>query len=193
MPKHIAHQSIGKMRYIVYDLECTCWQTKELDKERETIEIGAVLLNEYGEMESDFCQFIRPILHPVLSDFCRRLTSISQIDVNRSFTFPAVIKDFIDWGELYDDEDFLLCSWGGFDKRQLIADCQLHKIETEWLEKHINLKEQYHKHKRLRTPIGLKKVVEQEGFEFTGIHHRGISDAQNLAKIFVKHLDVWQF
>lgn len=181
------------MRYIIFDLECTCWQTKELDAERETIEIGAVLLDEYGSFVGDFCSFVRPILHPVLSDFCCRLTTISQIEVNRAPTFPAIIKNFIDWGELYDGEDFLLCSWGAFDKNQLIQDCKLHHIETHWLEKHINLKDQYHKHKRLRSPVGLKKIVEREGFEFTGTPHRGISDAENLAKIFVKHLDVWQF
>jgi 3'-5' exoribonuclease 1 len=49
------------------------------------------------------------------------------------------------------------------------------------------------KFKRMKQPIGLKKAVVREGFEFTGIHHRGISDAENLAKIFAKHLDVWQF
>ena len=181
------------MRYIVFDLECTCWQTKELDAEREIIEIGAIRLDDYGDIFGDFCSFVRPVLHPVLSDFCHRLTTISQIDINRAKIFPTVVKDFIDWGELYDDEDYLLCSWGGFDKNQLIADCKLHKIETDWLEKHINLKDQYHKFKRLRAPVGLKKAVEQEGFEFTGTHHRGISDAENLAKIFVKHLDIWQY
>ena len=181
------------MRYIVFDLECTCWQTKELDAERETIEIGAVRLDAFGEFQSDFCEFIRPILHPVLSEYCYRLTTISQIDVNRATTFPAVIKNFIDWGELYDSEDYLLCSWGNFDKKQLAVDCKLHNIETNWLDKHINLKEQYHKFRRLRSPTGLKKVVEREGFEFTGTPHRGISDAENLAKIFVKHLDVWQY
>ncbi|MBL7815431.1 MAG: exonuclease domain-containing protein [Saprospiraceae bacterium] len=180
------------MNFIIFDLECTCWQNRPSGTEMETIEIGAVKLDDFGEVIDSFDTFIRPTIHPVLSDFCRHLTSISQIDVNRAETFPRVIDDFMDFIDLEDD-DYMLCSWGGFDKRQLAAECQRHDIGTAWLDYHINLKDQYMKMKRLRMPIGLKKAVEREGFEFTGIHHRGISDAENLAKIFVKHLDVWQF
>ena len=180
------------MNFIIYDLECTCWKERPSGMVMETIEIGAVRLNEFGEVMDSFNAFIRPTVHPVLSDFCRQLTSISQIDVNRAETFPRVINDFMDFIEL-EDGDYWLCSWGGFDKRQLVADCQRHDLATDWLYYHLNLKDQYQKMKRLRQPMGLKKAVEREGFEFTGIHHRGISDAQNLAKIFVKHLDVWQY
>jgi inhibitor of KinA sporulation pathway (predicted exonuclease) len=45
--------------------------------------------------------------------------------------------------------------------------------------------------KRLRSSIGLKRAVEREDIEFTGIHHRGISDAENLAKLFLKYLGNW--
>jgi 3'-5' exoribonuclease 1 len=180
------------MNYIIFDLECTCWQGKPKDMVMETIEIGAVKLDEYGQWVSSFNQFIRPSIHPVLSSYCTQLTSISQIDINRSQLFPTVIDQFMDWIELEAD-DYFLASWGGFDKRQLVADCSLHDVGTDWLDYHINLKQQYSTKKRLRQPIGLKKAVEREGFEFTGIHHRGISDAENLAKVFVKYLDVWQF
>ena len=188
------HVEIGllNMNYIIFDLECTCWQERPAGVEMETIEIGAVRLDAFGGLIDSFAVFIRPTIHPVLSDFCRHLTSISQIDVNRAEHFPRVIDDFMDFIDLEGD-NYLLCSWGGFDKRQLIAECKRHDIETAWLEAHINLKDQYQKMKRLRQPIGLKKAVEREGFEFTGIHHLGISDAENLAKIFVKHLDVWQY
>ena len=180
------------MTYIIYDLEATCWQGKPDGFITETIEIGAVKLDEYGDVLSEFNAFIRPKIHPVLSSFCCALTSISQIDVNRAEQFPRVIEDFMDWIDI-EQEDYWLGSWGGFDKRQLAADCTLHDFGTTWLEYHVNLKEQYKSMKRLKQPIGLKKAVEREGFEFTGIHHRGIADAQNLAKIFVKHLDVWQY
>ena len=181
------------MNFIIYDLECTCWEVKTPNQVMETIEIGAYKLNEFGEVQDIFSRFVRPKVHPVLSPFCMKLTSISQIDVNRSETFPLVIGDFMAWIGFDDKEDYWLCSWGGFDKRQLIADCQLHDLESEWVDFHLNLKQQYLQYKRLNRPIGLKKAVEREGFEFTGIHHRGISDAENLAKIFAKHLDIWQY
>ena len=180
------------MSFIIYDLECTCWEEKNTGYVMETIEIGAVKISAFGEYLGSFNRYIRPILHPVLSPFCQRLTSISQIDVNRADTFPYVIDEFWDWIEL-EEQEYWLCSWGSFDRKQLVADCRLHDLAEVWTDYHINVKQQYLQHKRLRQPIGLKKAVEREGFEFTGVHHRGISDAENLAKIFVKYLDVWQF
>jgi 3'-5' exoribonuclease 1 len=181
------------MNYIIYDLECTCWEDKSdsAGQVMETIEIGALKLNEYGEVMGTFSQLIRPKIHPVLSDFCQRLTSISQIEVNRAESFTRVINDFMDFIELEED-NYWLCSWGNFDKKQLEKDCILHDIEVAWLDFHINIKQDYLKLKGFRQPIGLKKAVLREGFEFTGTHHRALADSENTAKIFVKYLDVWQ-
>ncbi len=150
------------------------------------------MLNRYGEVTGSFNKFVKPILNPNLSLFCRELTSIPQEYIDRANEFPVVIEEFQDWGEVF-EEDYLLCSWGNFDKKQLVQDCKLHGLEYEWLEPHINVKRQYQEIKRLKRPRGLKSAVKFEGFEFTGIHHRGIDDAENLAKIFAKHLDEWRY
>ena len=181
------------MNFIIYDLEATCWDGAPPSKVQEIIEIGAVRLNGYGEEEGSFERFVHPILNPNLSAFCQELTSIEQYQVDRASKFSSVIEDFQDWAEIF-DEDYMLCSWGGFDKRMLIQDCDLHDIDAEWIfDHHINIKKQYQEFKRLKRPAGLKRTVEKEGFEFTGIHHRGISDAENLAKIFIKHRDMWRY
>lgn len=181
------------MHFIVYDLEATCWEGNQTSLTPETIEIGALKINRYGEVLSTFSRLIRPKLHPILSHFCRRLTTIDQVELNRAASFPEVIENFQEWCGLFNGDDFLLCSWGSFDKRQLISDCQLHGLETDWLEAHLNLRQQYHHLKKLHTYRSLKRVVEDEGYEFTGTYHRGLSDAQNLAKVFVKYIDMWQF
>jgi len=180
------------LNFIVYDLEATCWEGRPLSKTQEIIEIGAVLINRYGEVESTFNRFVQPTVNPRLSPFCKELTTIEQEQVDRADLFPQVIEDFQDWAEIF-DEEYLLCSWGGFDKKMLIHDCHLHDMDADWVEHHINLKQQYRDLKRLRKPRGLRRTVEAEGFEFTGVHHRGISDAENLAKIFTKYLDMWQY
>lgn len=158
---------------------------------QEIIEIGAFRLNDYGEITGHFNRFIKPVINPVLSAFCRELTSIDQQQIDRADKFPKVIEHFQDWVGIWED-DYLLCSWGAFDKRMLISDCRLHDLEEDWTDPHINLKEQYKSIRGLRKAIGLKSAVTREGFEFTGIHHRGISDAENLAKVFTKYLDEWQ-
>ncbi len=177
------------MNYIIFDLEASCWLGRPPHGINEVIEIGAVKVNDYNEVESIFNKFIKPTVNPILSDFCTRLTSITQTDVDRSKTFPFIIQEFMDWIGI--DEDFVLISWGKYDKQQLIQDCELHKMETEWLEHHFNLKPAYRALKDLKDEPGLKKAVKLEGFEFTGIHHRAISDAENTAKIFIKYFKEW--
>lgn len=180
------------MNYIVYDLEATCWDGRPPGLEQETIEIGAIKLNRYGEVTGSYNRFIKPILNPFLSPFCKNLTTITQEDVDKALTFPSVINEFQDWLGLYDDDEYHLCSWGSFDRTMLIRDCELHRLEFDWLDAHINLKRQYHRMKRLHRPCGLRNAVKKEGFEFTGIPHRGISDAENLTKIFMKYLEEWE-
>jgi len=179
------------LNYIIYDLEATCWRGRPPSDVQEIIEIGAVMVNSYGEVEGAFNQFVRPVVNPRLSMFCQELTSIEQEDVDRAKTFIEVCEEFQDWGLMF-DEDYVLCSWGAFDKRMLISDCELHGMEHDWVNPHINLKKQYREIKRLKNARGLRRTVESEGFEFTGIPHRAISDAENLAKVFTKHLDMWQ-
>lgn len=159
---------------------------------QEIIEIGAYKVDRYGDVLSYFSSFVRPVIHPQLSLFCKQLTSIEQPDVNRADEFPAVVEDWQDWIGVF-DEDYVLASWGAFDVRQLRADCRLHRLEEDWLEPNINLKKQYAEIRRLRKPRGLKSAVEKEGFDFTGEHHRAIADAQNLVKVFRKLLDVWRY
>ncbi len=180
------------MNFIIFDLEATCWKGKPRSKEQETIEIGAYLINAYGEEEGTFNKFIRPILNPYLSAYCQELTTIEQHEVDRADEFPEVIEHFQDWAMLF-DEDYVLASWGKFDKKILQHDCLLHKLDDAWLDPHINLKQQYRDILRLSRYRGLKSAVEYEGFEFTGTHHRAITDAENLTKIFIKYLDMWRF
>lgn len=180
------------MNIVIFDLEATCWQGSPPGMEQEIIEIGAWLINPFGEILGEYNRFVRPWLHPHLSAFCQELTSIKQENVDRAKGFEEVIEEFKEWAGIYDNH-YLLCSWGRFDKKMLQHDCQLHGLEEDWVESHINIKAQYRDLQRLPKAIGLKKAVQREGFEFEGTHHRAIDDAHNLMKIFVKYLDIWQY
>ena len=183
------------MHFIVYDIEATCWASpSEMErKTREVIEIGALKLDTEGNLISEFNSLVRPSVHPTLSSFCTQLTSITQIDVNQADPYSIVIDDFKDWiGDTYEEkEEYLLCSWGNFDQKILYKNCKLYQLDAEWTKKHINLKFQYPRIKGIQREIGLKQAIKNEGFEFEGTPHRAINDAGNLAKIFVKYLNLW--
>lgn len=177
------------LNYIIFDLEATCWLGRPPHGINEIIEIGAVKVNMYGEVESVFSKFVKPSVNIVLSDFCKKLTSITQGDIDKSKTFPLVCTEFMDWIDL--DDEYCLISWGKYDKEQLLLECKLHKLDTEWLDNHFNAKTAYKRIKKEKEEQGLKKVIKNEGFIFTGVHHRAISDAENLAKVFIKYLESW--
>lgn len=179
------------MNYIIFDLEASCWLGRPPHGVNEIIEIGAVMVNDYGEVVSTFSKFVKPTVNPILSDFCKKLTSITQLDIDRTKTFPHIIQEFQDWIGV-DEEDYCLISWGKYDVTQLLQDTRLHKLDDEWLKKnHFNLKPAYKNLRNLKDEPGLKKAVKLEGFEFTGVHHRAISDAENTTKIFCKYFKEW--
>lgn len=174
---------------IVFDLEATCWLTQNKSFRQEIIEIGAYKLDEYGEVIDKFQQFVRPQVHPYLSSYCTQLTSISQKDVDRAKYFPVVQDLFLAW---IDQDKYKLISWGRSDIRLLKDDCELHKIDTDWLDgKQIDLKDEYKRLKQLKKRVGFQKALELEGMNFVGTKHRAIYDAANLVQLYTKYIDVW--
>lgn len=169
------------MKYIIFDLEATCWE-KEKSRKSEIIEIGAVKLNEKLEQIDIFSKFVRPIINPKLSEFCTKLTTIKQSDVENSDKFENVIKEF----EEFIGKDTFLCSWGFYDKKQIISESYLKgykgKIE-KLLQKHISVKHQFADIKGIK-PCGMSNALELLGLKLDGTHHRGIDDAVNITKIF---------
>lgn len=176
------------MRYIVTDLEATCWDRERRlpDDVMETIEIGAVcLLSATGPVGGEFSKFIRPTFSPILSAFCTALTTIRQEDVDAAESFKPVFTQFMQW---IGDEPFIFCSWGAYDLRQLKSDCSRFNLRfPSRLDNHINLKKEF---SRLHStkPMGMEKALELAGLTLEGTHHRGIDDARNIANLALQIL-----
>ena len=177
------------MNYIIFDLEATCWEN-DRKRQNEIIEIGAVKLNERLKTVSEFQIFVKPALSPQLSDFCKQLTSISQADVDAAMYFPQAINQFQEW---IGNEPHVLCSWGFYDKNQLQKDCALHQIASEWTDNHISLKHQHGRMIGRERGVGMERALTMLKLPLEGTHHRGIDDAKNIAKIFVKIFDRLEF
>ena len=73
--------------FVVIDFEATC------DKEnnphpQEIIEFPSVLVNSAtGQLEASFQTYVRPAYHQNLTDFCKELTGIQQIQVRAILAF----------------------------------------------------------------------------------------------------------
>ncbi|WP_455233440.1 exonuclease domain-containing protein [Geopseudomonas aromaticivorans] len=185
--------AIALRRYLLcVDLEATCDEEDATGartlavprEEMETIEVGAVLidLERGGEVVAEFSSFVRPQMHPVLTEFCTRYTTISQGQVDAAPGHPEMALALAEFLRPYAGQ-WTWCSWGAYDRNQLVADAGRHGIAPALApELHLNLKvwaAQYDTGKRK----GLKRSVQMAGLAWAGTHHRGIDDARNLAAL----------
>lgn len=167
------------MRYIIIDLEATCWKHGTRPSRMEIIEVGAVCLQD-GVIIDEFARFVKPIEQPKLSDFCVELTTIQQKDVDDAEHFYSVFNELLDW---IGSEPFTWCSWGAYDYSQFKIDCHRHGIEFPTsFEQHINIKQQFSAVKGVKK-CGMKRALQILEIPLEGQHHRGIDDARNIAKI----------
>jgi 3'-5' exoribonuclease 1 len=147
----------------------------------EIIEIGAVEMpTADGVPTQEFARFVRPTVEPTLSDFCRRLTTIRQRDVDRADLLPKVLAEFVAW---IGDEPFVLCSWGGYDLNQFRSDCVRHRLPLPpSFERHVNVERQFARLLGVKE-CGMERALAHAGLPLAGTHHRGIDDARNIARL----------
>ncbi len=171
-------------RLLIVDLEATCWNRAEHVAERmETIEIGALDLDPAEPTRvREFQAFIRPVRFPMLSAFCTELTSITQADVDSAESFAPVFARFVEW--IGDPALVRLCSWGDYDRRQLIRDCADHGVRYPLATDHLNLKHLCSAALGVR-PFGLQRALDVAGLGFIGVHHRGLDDARNITRLLM--------
>jgi len=174
--------------YVIFDLEATCWDTRdpnctELEKykqenEMETIEIGAVKTTSDFRILDKFTVFCKPRLNPVLSDFCKNLTTITQKDVDTSKEFRSGYKQFLQWSE----NPTLFVAWGAYDGLQLQKDCLEHCTRYFGHDRYLNAKELMRALRGFKGH-GLGKEVRRYNLSFEGTQHRGIDDSIMVAKV----------
>ncbi len=168
--------------YLVIDLEATCDDHGAVPRgEMEIIEIGAVWVDG-GTLQprDEFQVFVRPVRHPMLTEFCRGLTSITQAQVDVAQGFVAVNEAL---GEFVGGRDPLFCSWGNYDRSQFHQDATFHGVALPLSADHWNLKQAFSEAAGSRRRFGMGAALRKLGIPLVGTHHRGIDDARNIAKL----------
>ena len=178
------------MYYAVIDLEM-CNVPKGYKRfgykwSQETIQIGAVLLNEDYEIVDEFNTYVRP-QYGHIDHFIEDLTGISQVDVLRAPTFEVALEDFLEWLP-YDDVRCV--SWSDSDPKQIvheviakgIEDDRIEIIIANWMDcqktfGHKMGKENLYK---LEEALVASDIIPE------GRVHDGLSDARNTAMLFAK-------
>ena len=169
------------MNYLIIDLECTCDDNDSFDRSKmETIEIGAVLVNDNLEKIEEFSQFVKPTINPILTDFCKNLTTITQEDVDNAPMIEDALKSLSDFCQEHGEYTFV--SWGGFDYRQIKRETKLKELENPMVGRNINYKDVVKKVTGEKA-TSITKTLRKLGGDFSGTQHRGIDDALNIYEI----------
>ncbi len=180
---------------LIIDLEATCWDRIEnrQREDMEVIEIGGALLMD-GQIKPEsrddyiptFSIFVKPKKNPILSDFCKNLTSIKQEDVDGANLFPEALGSFLLNVGVYlgaeSISNIIWGSWGRYDHNQVSQDCALHGLKYPF-GKHWNIKRAYSESRGVKKGFGLAKALKQLDLRFEGTHHRGIDDAIMISKV----------
>lgn len=169
--------------FLVLDLEATCCNKKTIPRrEMEMIEIGAVMVEQKSlKVIDEYQTFIKPVRHPILTPFCKNLTTITQEQIDNAPIYPEASLEFKKWLALYDN--YLFGSWGDFDRIQFEQDSKYHKVPYPIAGDHVNLKAMFTDNQGLYKNYGMAGALKLTNMGLDGTHHRGIDDARNIAKL----------
>lgn len=180
------------MQFIIFDLEATCFEHGQ--QNHEIIEIGAVKCDAQANPAASFQTYVKPTKNPVLSQFCKDLTSISQENVSSAPYFAEAMLAFEEFIlDSFSPQETFLLSWGHYDKNQIETESVQKNYNgriLDLLKNHHSLKHEYAK-LTAQKPCGMKGALLQLGIPLDGTHHRGIDDATNIMKIFQKIYSDW--
>eukprot|EP00252_Welwitschia_mirabilis_P008489 TRINITY_DN2036_c0_g1_i3.p1 TRINITY_DN2036_c0_g1~~TRINITY_DN2036_c0_g1_i3.p1 ORF type:complete len:429 (-),score=75.96 TRINITY_DN2036_c0_g1_i3:349-1635(-) len=174
--------------FVVIDFEATCDSGRQLNPQ-EIIEFPSVLVNAVsGKMEGHFHTYIKPIYHPVLTDFCKELTGIQQSQVLKGISLSEALLQHDTWLEArgVKNTNFAVVTWSDWDcKIMLESECNMKGIrKPTYFNRWINLKLLFcETFNQLR--CNLRGAVQLAGLTWRGREHSGLDDAKNTARLLV--------
>ena len=164
--------------------------SREHEQERnifkfETIEIGAVMLDEELREAKSFCEYVKPRFSEEILPRYEELTGISTKMLENAESFPSVLERFVDWC----GENYTVYSWSKTDLCQIRGECKLKQIEpdeslTYMLRHWQDFQKEFSRLVGIHHPIKLEEAVGLGGLDFDGRAHDGLVDARNTANLY---------
>lgn len=128
-------------QYIIWNFKNTRWNTREGNGNvKEIIEVGAVKLDQSLNLMSTYHSYVRPLMSPILSEYCIKTNNISQEQVDNSPTFTKMLDEFMPWVGI---GRIKTISWGTREKQNFKYNCQMYGRPYKWISKNIDLKKKY--------------------------------------------------
>ena len=167
---------------LVIDVESTCWEhAPPRGQISEIMEVGICVVD---------LQLLRPLerrsllVKPMtseISEFCTQLTGITDATVASAPPLSQAVQVL---RTEYRAADRLFASWGDYDRKQFLRNCQTYDLAYPFGPTHLNIKNLFSTALGLNQELGIDDACQRLGLTMEGTHHRGVDDAWNAARIF---------
>jgi inhibitor of KinA sporulation pathway (predicted exonuclease) len=168
------------------DVEATCWEGDPPSGQvSDIIEVGLCVLDlASAERKEKVSLVVRPE-RSVLSEYCTRLTTLTQEQVNQGVPFAEACEIL---RRKYRSKERVWASYGDYDRRQFERQCVELKQGYPFGSAHLNVKSLLAVAAGWSREVGMEAALERLGLSHQGVHHRGGDDAWNIAGILAKLL-----
>ena len=167
--------------YFVVDIEATCWEQSNVRDNNEIIELGVVACDDLGNILDNYQSFVRPVISPKMSKFCRNLIKIQQKCIDEAEPLDTVVSDMQGWMRKRWSGVHPWAAFGSWDEICFRQDCLRHNIGFPF-GRFINLKDLYANYSGC-DKCGLREALKREGLPWEGRSHRALDDAMNAVKL----------
>ena len=179
------------MKHIVVDLEMNTIRRKSEARKiwnMETIEIGAVMLDDNLEEIASFRTYVKPEFNDCIERKITRLTGITDDMVKNAPSFSEALKMFTNWC-LGTNDDVTIYAWSESDYMQISNEMLLKNYQVSENEKDLLLNEwsdfqhEFDSHLGFQKQVSLKMALDMAGVDFFGREHDALDDARNTAEL----------
>lgn len=180
------------MYHLVIDLEMCKVTRKNRSKDykyaMETIQIGAVLLDEEFCQISTLSQYVHPD-YGVIDPFIESLTGITNNHVKNAPGIQEALLHLIDW---LGNWEYTVYAWSTSDYKQFMHEIRAKKIEDERIqnflnpEKWVDYQDVFMRRYDFSRNIGLEEALVRAEIMAEGRFHDGLDDAVNTGKLIEK-------
>lgn len=191
-PKNHDHQrhfncgsdkSSGRSLVLCVDLEFNISQDKKMNN-KEIVEIGAVLINKFGNVIDSFSSFCSPTFGWVSSETLDFI-NVDRLSVESAPNLKVVLKNVDEHFSKYLDDVDYWCSWGDTDLAVIQHNMGRCGAVSDIFGKikYVNAQDRYDYRQNSYRRTSLSEAVYNQGLVFTGDAHRALSDASALGSL----------
>lgn len=179
------------MKHIVVDLEMNNIRQKSEARRictMETIEIGAVMLDDNLQEISSFRTYVKPEYNDGIVKKITRLTGITDDMVLNAPRFNEALRMFTNWC-LGTGDDVTIYAWSESDYGQISKEMLLKGYIVTKEEENLlcndwsDFQKEFDSHLGFERQLSLKMALDMAGVDFSGREHDALDDARNTAEL----------